>query len=176
MAFAPANAADLRINAIGDHSAPGANIAVEDPELILAESITADDIPISATSTLEQKIERLELDVRRLNKAARRATIIVTANMQLGETGNLQSVSMEMSGGNLAKPLRCLADQFGQCIFVLNPSVSTKPPYLVRITAPRYEPAEMQFRATPGSIVSIPVRMELNPVELERRIRPPSTN
>jgi hypothetical protein len=149
----------------------GSNIVAASPELVA----DADSLPaVKPEMSLEKKVEALIQEMAVLRRASRRATIVITADLQLSDKWNRDSVEVSLKGGTLDRPLICHTDQFGQCVFIVDPLEKGDPDFEVYISGRLYVTVEKEFRAAPGSVALVPIYVELVPDERKRRIIPPA--
>ena len=140
------------------------------PELV---PDTSGDIAFPKNATTDQKLDFLLNEVQKLRAAARRTTLIVTAELQLVDKKERDGATISVSGGRLTKALDCISDDSGLCIFILDPVQEGDPDYSITISAPRFQAASQNIRLAPGAVALTPMRVELTPKELEKRIKPP---
>ncbi|MEW5944748.1 MAG: hypothetical protein AB1742_00980 [bacterium] len=145
-------------------------VAVANTDLVPAGEA---DILIPPTATLEEKVNLLLEEMRKMKKIAMRATIIVTAQAEYG--GGLsehKEIKMTLTGGKLTNPLICKSDMFGTCVFIVEPLSEKDPDYSITLQAKKYVNVDKTFRVEPAAIAMIPIRIELTATEREKRMKP----
>ncbi|MFA6450580.1 MAG: hypothetical protein WCX65_13995 [bacterium] len=162
----PANAADK------SDKIDASNIVVVDPRLAPSDSET---LKFNPDVPLEQQVRVLFEEVGKLRMMATRATLILTADLELAPKEE-RRVTFVLTGGPLEKPVTCKSNEFGVCVFIVEPLKRGIPDYNISIKMNRYKNAEKSIRVSPGAIAVIPIRVEMTPAEHAKRISPPPIN
>ncbi|HOO55886.1 MAG TPA: hypothetical protein PLN69_03620 [bacterium] len=147
------------------------------PQVVIANPALIPDskkpliIPENASDS--EKIDILIDEIQKLRIMSMRATLLIDVELQLRDKHNREGIKVSLRGGNLEEEISCKTNNIGQCVFILDPNTEDMDDYEIVIKKLKFKTTKEKIRLQPGSIIILPVRVEMTDVELERRINPP---